>query len=93
MDIQNIIETLEREYDLKFQYSHLFEDYRAKYKDITFDISISTYNTDDERHGKEFISVGWSQKSSGGGSPCDSIEEVMERFDRFIERKMQISFF
>lgn len=36
------------------------------------------YQTRDERNGKRFIGVGFTFGSSGGGSPCDSIDEAVE---------------
>ena len=36
--------------------------------------------------GKTFISVGYSKGTSGGGSPCDSIDEATRYFEEILER-------
>ncbi len=65
-------------------------------KKNTLELGESTYSTLDERNGKRFIAVGFSfEDSSGGGAPCDSIDEAVkylrrrkqEYFDRIKNRK------
>ena len=46
-------------------------------KKATMTIDEGFYNTEDERDGRRFIGVSWSFGTSGGGCPCDSIDEAV----------------
>lgn len=94
MDIQEIIKDLESKYECNFRYSHLYEMWKADIsKGEYFEIHISRYDTDDERHGQEFISVGYTAPHRGYGKPCDTMDEVYALMDKHFDKKLQISFF
>ncbi len=52
--------------------------FQAKKGKTIYNIHISTYCDTDIR----FIGVGWDEKTSGGGSPADSIDEAVDYFLR-----------
>lgn len=55
---------------------------------LFFTLGLDNYDTFDERNGKPFISAGYESKkdNSGGGSPCDTLEEAIEYFRHKLER-------
>lgn len=60
-----------------------FNEYIAYYTNtLFFTVGLDNYMTGDERHGKPFISVEYECKEthSGGGSPCDSLQEAISFF-------------
>lgn len=54
---------------------------------LTID-GFSRYDTEDEFDGKRMILVGYDDKKnhSGGGGPCDSIDEAVEYFQNILRR-------
>lgn len=56
--------------------------FQAKKGKTFYNIHVSTYCDTDIR----FIGVGWDEKTSGGGSPEDSIDEAVDYFLRQMER-------
>ena len=63
-----------------------FNEYIAYFTShLFFTVGLSTYTTR-ERNGVPFISVGYEDKKnqSGGGSPCDSLDEAIEYFNHFL---------
>lgn len=61
-----------------------FNEYIAyKTAKMFFTIGLDAYMTNDERNGQPFISVGYENKQnqSGGGTPCDTLEEAIEYFN------------
>lgn len=51
----------------------------------------SHYDTEDERDGQRFIGCGYSfENQSGGGAPCDTIDEAVIYFRKRIENYKQI---
>lgn len=94
MVIQEIIKDLENKYECHFVYSDFFEMWRAEIsKGEYFAVHIDRYDTDDERHGKEFISADYSAADRGYGRPCDTMDEVYALMDKHFDKRMQISFF
>lgn len=66
-----------------------FNEYIAYYTNkVFFTVGLGKYETYDERNGKPLIDVGYENKKdlSGGGAPCDSLEEAIEYFRFFLER-------
>ena len=66
------------------RYHGEFNSYIAyKTNRLFFTLGLGAYQTYDERHGQPFISVGYDNKKdlSGGGAPCDSLEEAIEYFN------------
>lgn len=62
-----------------------FHEYIAyKTNRLFFTIGLSKYNTLDARNGQPFISVGFEDKKdhSGGGGPCDSLDEAIDYFNK-----------
>lgn len=60
-----------------------FNEYIAYYTSkVFFTVGIGNYDTLDERNGKPFISVEYEDKAthSGGGAPCDSLDEAINYF-------------
>lgn len=55
------------------------EEFVAKSGKLTLTVGFSNYMINDHRR---FISVSWDNKKnhSGGGGPCDSLREAVERF-------------
>ena len=65
-----------------------FNEYIAyKTSKLFFTLGLDAYTTE-ERNGQPFISVGYENKKdlSGGGSPCDSLDEAIEYFSYRIRR-------
>ena len=56
--------------------------YQAKDKGAVYEIHYSAYMGTSIR----FISVGWGYKASGGGAPCDSVEEAIKYLKRYKEQ-------
>jgi len=46
------------------------------------EVSEGHYSTMDEKNGQRFIGVGYSFGTSGGGAPCDSIDEAVNYLRR-----------
>ena len=60
-----------------------FNEYIAYYKStLFFTLGLDHYETYDERNGQPFIAVGYDNKKelSGGGAPCDTLQEVVNYF-------------
>jgi len=71
------------------RFHRAFDSYIAYYRStLFFTLGLSNYKTGDERDGQPFISVGYDNKKdlSGGGAPCDTLEEVIEYFKFFKSR-------
>ena len=83
-----------------------FDKVVSKYKEYTFveyvakldknhrlTLDEGTYDTEDDRDGKRFIGAGYdfAENSAGGGSPCDTIDEVVaylrQRKQEYMDRK------
>lgn len=65
------------------RYHRAFNEYIAYYTSkLFFTLGLDRYGTNDERNNKPFISVGYDNKKdhSGGGAPCDSLEEAINYF-------------
>lgn len=56
------------------------------FKKTNIMLSMSSYWTDDERNGKEFISFSYESKNkqSGGGRCCDNFDELDKHFGKYI---------
>lgn len=98
MNLEGVIRELERTYEVEFKPSkYLEQDSYTAYinNKERLDIHISTYKTGDERDGKEFISVSYTNNKnwSGYGYPCGNIEEVFKCMNRHFQIKKQLSFF
>ena len=66
-----------------------FNEYIAYHTSkMFFTVGLDNYETNDKRNNQPFISVGYENKkdNSGGGAPCDSLEEAIEYFNRSLER-------
>lgn len=64
-----------------------FNEYIAYHtSNIFFTVGLGNYQTLDERRGKLFIEVGYENKKdkSGGGMPCDSFQEAICFYQRFL---------
>ena len=71
-------------------YRKKIRQYKLKQKNIELTLDgYSTYDTGDERDGKRMILVGWGNKkeNSGGGAPCDDIEEAVRYFESILRRE------
>lgn len=67
-----------------------FNEYIAYYTNtLFFTVRLDNYMTGDERQGKPFISVEYECKKthSGGGSPCDSLQEAISFFKIMLQKK------
>lgn len=65
-----------------------FVEYVAKLdKNNRLMLDEGTYNTEDERHGKRYIGVGYdfAENHAGGGAPCDTIDEAVA----YLRRRKQ----
>ena len=63
--------------------------FAAKVKKVEFECYYSTYFPEVTwRKNKtlRFISCGWASKTSGQGSPCDTVEEAIDFFKRAFAR-------
>lgn len=69
---------------LKFSYSVRFGVWKARIGCIDLSVNYSTYMGSETR----FISVGYDNRRdhSGGGAPCDSIDEAIRYFRKCIEK-------
>ena len=69
---------------VNFVYDPSFGEYKAKVGEITLNMNYDNY--DESVHdGRRMISVGYSGKRFGGGSPTDSIDEAVECLKSYIE--------
>lgn len=68
-----------------FRYDANIHEYRAKYKDLLLTCEYDTYYGTQTR----FIGVGYDDKKekSGGGAPCDSIDEAVGWLKRLIAER------
>lgn len=64
---------------LNFKWNERFQEYSTKLRGFTISFDFLRYDTIDERNGDLFIGVGIEDGHGGFGSPCDSIEEAIER--------------
>ena len=76
-------------------HDHQTVEYIAKLgKKCELQLDEGFYSTTDERDGQRFIGAGFSFGTSGGGCPCDSIDEAVkylrkrkEEYDRFTDKQ------
>lgn len=54
--------------------------YEAKDKGVEYLLHYDTYMNTSVR----FIAVGWNYKTSGGGAPCDSVDEAVEKLKAYM---------
>lgn len=68
-------------------YEYGFKEYVAKIsKHEKYTIQYDNYlGINDNRR---FIGVGWTYRTSGGGSPCDSVQEAVDWFKRAITKSI-----
>lgn len=69
----------------QFKPSGWEDKYEVKIKKLTLSIHKSYYLCDDRKEGSPFIGCGWSENTSGGGSPIDSVEDAIKYFKRVLE--------
>ena len=57
-------------------------------KSNTLTLSEDYYSTEDEENGKRFLGCGYDFKddNSGGGAPCDTIDDAVAYFRKRIEK-------
>ena len=56
-------------------------------KNNTLTLSEDHYNTEDEENGKRFLGCGYDfEDKSGGGAPCDTIDEAVAYFRKRMEQ-------
>ena len=65
---------------IDFQYSKLFNDYRAKIKGVTYSLEVSNYSYGEH---KRCILIGADMPKRGCGRPCDSIEEAIAGIEHY----------
>lgn len=97
-----VMEIISQRIGVKLQYTNYsnkydkLHDYSAKVGKMNINASIDTYVTTlggDSKviEGHKFISVGWGNSTSGGGRPCDSIDEAVEYLLKALGRKKERS--
>ena len=92
--LKDLIERLNKLYGINLTWDHSWKVYKHSIsKSEYIEVSKGHYWTDDERNGKAFIGAGYQSSDRGSGKPCDSVDEVEEFFDRYLQRDNQISFF
>lgn len=87
MPLHEVVPILEARYGITFKYNREWEEYEAFLNNHEkLSIDISTYNTDDERHGRPFYALDYMDKKEhyGHGGPCDNLEEIYQFIDRHI---------
>ena len=87
MPKEEVINILCQRTGIKLVYDNYLQEYSCKIGKVKITADIETYLTsfDDDgpvKKGNKFIGVSWSHGTSGGSSPCDSIDEAVE----FIQR-------
>ena len=67
------------------KYAQIFHHtyYTAKRGKAVYDLHFSNYRIDNHAR---FISVGYSIKNAGGGSPCDSMDEAVSAIKKSMEK-------
>lgn len=79
---EDMVQRVKNATEIPFEYKDGLWGYQATIKKVQFNIQYSRYKTD----GKRFISCGWQTKSSGCGSPVDSIDDAIKFFINAKER-------
>ena len=71
--------------DFKPDHAQIFHHtyYTAKRGKAVYDLHFSNYRMKDNH--ARFISVGYSIKNGGGGSPCDSVEGAVNRVKWYMK--------
>ncbi len=67
---------------LNFCYIDSFWGWRVKKRRVTFSVEYDNYIED----GRRFIGADWQTSTQGASSPCDSVQEAIEFFQRAIKR-------
>lgn len=80
-----MVRQIENQTGLKFSLSDSnkwseFVYYEAKDKGVRYQLHYDTYMNTTTR----FIAVGWDYKTSGGGCPCDSVDEAVNKIRNYI---------
>lgn len=58
--------------------------YEAKKGKARFSVQYSNYDLMDNKN--RFIGIGWDTPKAGGGSPCDSLDEAIEKMRTYMQR-------
>lgn len=72
---------------VEFAYNESFRQWIGKAGKLKLDLEYDHYILEDKKD--LFLSVGYSIGTSGGGSPCDSIEEALE-YIRNVKKRYSI---
>lgn len=75
-------------YEDKYERAIITEYVARLDKNNTLSLSEDHYNTEDEENGKRFLGCGYDFKddNSGGGAPCDTIDDAVAYFRKRIEQ-------
>lgn len=65
---------------LNFIFDSKFREWLAKKRKLKLTVSYSRYNLPDNT--RRFLNVGYELGTSGGGRPCDTIQEAIDWFKR-----------
>ena len=66
-----------------------YSEFKAKRGKYTFSAHFSNYFPE-VNEGKKHISIGFSYNLGGGGSPCDSLEEAINRMKYYIQESKKV---
>ena len=78
---EDMIAKLERRTGIKFKYRDDFWGWEWKKKGCTIRVEYSRYFGEEER----FISCSLDYKNGGSSCPCDSIDEAVDRINRYLK--------
>lgn len=81
--IDRVARTIKEETGISFEKKN--EELTRTYGALTLRIHLGHYKTNDERNGRQFISVGYFGAEEGASCPCDSLEEAVNRVKSSIE--------
>lgn len=63
-----------------FKYNSFFEQWEVRIGRLKLSLSFDNYNLDGNTD--RFIGVGYEKGTSGGGAPCDTIQQAVAYFNR-----------
>lgn len=89
-----VMDIISQRIGVRLKYDSYFNEYSAKIGKMEISAKISSYKLTHHGSmkisGNRHIGCSWQKSTEGGGSPCDSIDEAVEYFQKIIKQKVRM---